>query len=30
VPAALERAGFAWRLPSLDAMLRLELGVPAA
>lgn len=30
VPVALQRAGFAWRLPSLDAMLRFELGVPAA
>lgn len=26
VPEVLQRAGFAWRLPSLEAMLRFELG----
>jgi len=29
VPAVLQRVGFTWRLPTLEAMLRFELGVSA-
>ena len=28
VPTVLQRAGFEWRLPTLEQMLRFELGEP--